>query len=432
MSEMTKTVTFIVCGLVAALAAWATRPNYSDPTAATGGGAGEVLFPEFEDPFAAASLEVTQYNEELGEISTFEVAQKDGRWVIPSHDDYPADAEENFKDAAMLLVGLKAIDAVSESRSDHELYGVKAPDPEQLSAGDKGVGKMLVFKDDRGSRLAELIIGEPVKGKDKQRYVRRPSDDRTYIAEIDPTKISTNFDDWIKDDLLELSSFDVQQIELRDYSVQSQFTPRGLAVQYDQRFHAKVNWTDDSKWELEELSEFRNGQLEKTELLETEELNATAMNDMKSALDDLTIVDVRRKPEGLKADLSADQGFSQDREAVESLVDLGFYPASMPDGGVELLSSEGEVLCRTKDGVEYTLRFGKIAIGKDESKLNRFVMVTAALNEAALPRPELEDLPKEEAAADSSDDAQANANAETASANAETADEDRQRGSRKS
>ena len=404
MTEMTKTATFVVCGLVAAFAAWATRPDYSDPSAVAGG-AGEILFPDFEDPFAAANLAITEYDEELGEISTFEIDQKDGNWVIPTHDDYPADADKNFKDAATLLVGLKAIDVVSEIRGDHELYGVKAPDPEGLRAGDKGVGKMLVFKSENGNRLAELIIGESVKGNEDQRYVRIPSEDQTYIAEIDPSKISTSFDDWIKDDLLELSSFDVQQMELLDYSVQPQLTPRGMEYRYEQRFHAKVDWTEDSKWELAELSEFRNGQLEPTQLLETEELNTQALNDMKSALDDLTIVDVRRKPEGLRADLSADKGFSQDQETVESLVEKGYFPAGLPDGRVQLFSSEGEVICRTKNGVEYTLRFGGIAIGQDESKLNRYVMVTAALNEAALPRPELEDLPKEteESAADTED-----------------------------
>ena len=394
MSEIAKTMTFVACGLVAAFAAWASRPDYSDPDAVAGSGAGEVLFPEFEDPFAAASMKITEYDEEVGEVSEFEIAQRDGTWVIPTHDDYPADADENFQDAAMLLVGLKAIDGVSESRGDHELYGVRSPNPDNLKAGDKGVGKLLSFRDANGGRIAELIIGEEVKESEGQRYVRREGEDRTYIATIDPSKASTKFEDWIKDDLLELNAFDVKQLELRDYTVQSQFTPRGLAVQYDQRFQAKINWTDESKWDLAELSEFRNGDLAPTELLETEELNTESLNDMKSALDDLVIVDVRQKPPGLKADLSADQGFTQDQSAVQSLVDMGFYPATLPEGGVELLSSEGEVLCRTKDAVEYTLRFGKSAIGQDDSTLNRFVMVTASLNEEALPRPELEEVPE--------------------------------------
>ena len=40
----------------------------------------------------------------------------------------------------------------------------------------------------------------------------------------------------------------------------------------------------------------------------------------------------------------------------------GFYLARIEDGGpLELYSNEGEVRCGTKEGVEYTLRFGRIA-----------------------------------------------------------------------
>ncbi len=396
MSEMTKTLTFIVTGLVAVLAAWATRPTYDDVT--TPDGVGQPMFAEFDDPFKATSLEVVEYDEDLGEISKFEIAQKDGSWVIPSHADYPADAEENFKDAATLLIGLNVIAMKSENRSDHELYGVVAPDPDKVQAGDRGVGKLVVMKDAQGSRLAEIVIGKEVKDQEGQRYVRRPSDDRVYIVKIDPDKVSTKFEDWIKEDLLELNAWDVEQMEINDYSVQSTFTPQGLAVQYDQRFLMTVNWTEDSKWELGKLSEFRNGTLQPTEPLETEELNKTALDGMKSALDDLKIVDVARKPEGLRADLSADKELSQDRETVESLIKRGFYPASMPDGGVQLLSSEGEIICRTKDGIAYTLRFGDIAVGQDESTLNRYVMVTTAVDENSFERPQLEPLPEEDKA----------------------------------
>ena len=40
-----------------------------------------------------------------------------------------------------------------------------------------------------------------------------------------------------------------------------------------------------------------------------EELNAAKLDEMKTALDDLKIVDVRRKPAGLSADLKASADF---------------------------------------------------------------------------------------------------------------------------
>ena len=123
----------------------------------------------------------------------------------------------------------------------------------------------------------------------------------------------------------------------------------------------------------------------------------------KDALDDLEIVDVQSKPKGLGADLKADKGFLNDVEGTQSLIQRGFYPVPMPDGKIELLSSDGEVLVRSKEGVEYVLRFGQVAGVEEEgeeSSLNRFLFVTARLWDEHFPTPELEKLP--EAAGDAS------------------------------
>ena len=76
----------------------------------------EVLFEKLDDPAQAASLEILRYNEELGEIHEFKVAKngKTGLWTIPSHSDYPADAEDRIRDVATSLVGLKVLGVVTE------------------------------------------------------------------------------------------------------------------------------------------------------------------------------------------------------------------------------------------------------------------------------------------------------------------------------
>lgn len=95
----------------------------------------------------------------------------------------------------------------------------------------------------------------------------------------------------------------------------------------------------------------------------------------------LEIVDVDRKPENLKEDLKADDGFASDQAGVSSLIQHGFYPVQMPSGEIEVLSADGEVLVHTKEGVEYVLRFGKVE-GVDteggEGKLNRYLLVSAS------------------------------------------------------
>ena len=77
------------------------------------------------------------------------------------------------------------------------------------------------------------------------------------------------------------------------------------------------------------------------------------MNTLLSTVDDLKIVGVRVKPEGLTQQLSlSGDGFKVGLEDRLSLQSKGYYFTH--DG--QLLSNEGEFQCRTKDGVIYTLR----------------------------------------------------------------------------
>ena len=62
-----------------------------------------------------------------------------------------------------------------------------------------------------------------------QRYVREAGRDVVYVIEIDPAKLSTNFEDWIEKDLLKLNAWDLQQVEIKDYSAEMVpvMTPEG-------------------------------------------------------------------------------------------------------------------------------------------------------------------------------------------------------------
>ena len=62
-----------------------------------------------------------------------------------------------------------------------------------------------------------------------------------------------------------------------------------------------------------------------TKLAEDEELNTEKLNALKTAIDDLKIVDVERKPTGLSRDLRVTDEFVNNNEAVRSLATRGFY-----------------------------------------------------------------------------------------------------------
>jgi hypothetical protein len=394
MSQRAKTIAFVVAALVVAGAAYIVQPRQqvTDPVDLVD----EVLFADFDDPNRAASLEIVRYDEALGEIHTFEVAKDTatGVWSIPSHDNYPADAEEQMRDAALSLVGLRVLGIASQDAADHELLGVREPNRESTRLGDRGVGTLVSFQDSGGDKLAELVIGKAVRAAEGQRFVRRPGQDIVYVVKIDPAKLSTNFQDWIEEDLLQLNAFDIETLRMRDYSILQTAAGARLELRSD----ASVNWNaTDSKWELDRLVAFRGQEEVPTELLPTEELNAQRLNDAKSALADLAIVDVRRKPAGLGADLKADAAFIDNPDHQRNLLAMGFYTSRTPDGKFDLLSANGEIHPIVKDGYEYVLRFGGVTGSGDEEEtgLNRYLFVTARFLDEKFPQPVLEELPPE-------------------------------------
>ena len=121
MTQSTKSAIFIGVAVAAALAAVAMRPTM--PTANEKDMRGKALTAEF-DPTTAASLDIVEFDESTSTLRPFQVAQAVDkgkmRWSIPSHDNYPADAQEQLAGAATALLGLKILDVAGDSPGDHE------------------------------------------------------------------------------------------------------------------------------------------------------------------------------------------------------------------------------------------------------------------------------------------------------------------------
>lgn len=399
-NELTKTLLFVGAAILTLGIAVVIQPSKGG--ASIDDEVGKPLFPELSSA-EANGLEVISYDEELGEIDRFKVAQQEqGIWAIPSKQNYPADAQERLVNSATMFVDLDVVNVVSEKDSDHQTFGVVEPS-QDTKVGEEGVGTLVTVFDGQ-TKLAALVIGKPVKGLDGQHYVRRPGKSRVYQVKIDPSQLSTRFADWIETDLLKLNTWDLSSLTMKDYSVESQRTLQGFAItNYDQRLEVKVS-DDNGTWILDRLKEFRDGELSIATLEPGEELNKERLDTLKDALGDLKIVDVERKPKGLGADLKADKAFLDDMESKISLADKGFFAVTFEDGSTDLWCSDGELLVDTKEGVRYILRFGQIAglgesvEGEDggdaETTVNRYMFVSVQLNEAQFPEPELEPLPE--------------------------------------
>lgn len=399
MKEPQKTGIFAAIAIVALVAALLTQPQRStvDRSGAKAM-VGKELFPEFKDPLEASSLSLVKFDETLGTIDEFEVRKDNqtGVWIIPSHAGYPADAETQMRDAATLFVGMKVLGLASESREDHSLYGVVEPNVNQLKVGDQGVGLLVKIKDTKDKDLAGLIVGKEIANQPGRRFVRIPTQDATYDVQIDTTPLTTQFGKWIEKDLLNLSSFDIAGLGIRDYSVA---VGDGNEVILSQQYDADlVLDSETSKWKIQNWVGYRDGTPFPQQIPDGLAANDSRLNEVKNALDQLEIVDVERKPAGLSADLKADKDILQKMTPdFISLREKGFLPIRRSGNETELLSTSGELLVTLNDGVQYTLRFGNLVgdqTKSDADALSRALMVVAKLDESRFPPPELQPLPE--------------------------------------
>ncbi|MGD0383173.1 MAG: DUF4340 domain-containing protein [Thermoguttaceae bacterium] len=424
MNENAKTITLVTIAAALALIAWISRPGQW--TGSPNKAVGEKLTADF-DPLSAASMEITEYDESTATVHPFQVALVDfkgkSRWSIPSHSDYPADAEKQVANAATALMGLQILSVEGDTPADHEKFGVVDPDLKTLKAGASGVGMRVTIRDKNSKDLLSLVIGKEVPGRPTLRYVRRAGQDPIYTAAISTANLSTNFDKWIEKNILKMNAWDLDRLWVRDYSTALAMDEQGqVGVERENRGEIVLQYNDqgEPRWKLiEDRKVNKDGTLSPVKMADDEELNVAKIDELKNALDDLKIVDVLRKPEGISADLKASADFTNKKEAFLTLAARGFIVAMTKAGGdVEICSKEGEVRSLMKDGVEYVLRFGEIAAGSDTGTAkqdekdkdqkegpdkggkkpaagqNRYLFVMADFIPDAIPKPKLEPLPE--------------------------------------
>lgn len=365
---------FGVVALILLSAAFLTTPGSVTPDDFTD--LGEAFFPDFIDPNVATTLEVIEFDEETAAARPFKVTYKEGRWTIPSHYDYPADGKDRLARTAAGMIGLKKDDYRTSNVSDYETCNVVDPLDEATTL--KGRGKRVTIKDKNDQVLADLIFGEKLAERSDLRFVRVPGQKRVYVAKTD-MDISTNFADWIEPDLLQVEQAEVTQVTLRDYSINE----RTRTV--DRRGTLVLTKKDD-EWSADKMSS-------------GEEVDMTKMNELLREVDELKIVGVRTKPEGLSAGLRRTEGDVPITQAnILSLQSKGYYFTR--DGS--LLSNEGELEVRGGNGVTYVLRFGEVLFGsgdavsaggesegteEDGPGENRYLFITASFDQNLLPEP---------------------------------------------
>jgi len=392
MTELAKTWTFVAVALLLTGAAVVSTRDRSTRNE-TFNDQGQPFFPEFKDPLASTDLEVVDFEPSTATASRFRVMFKDNKWVIPSHYDFPADARDRLSKTAAAVMDLTKDSIRSDRADDQEEMGVIDP-LDTKTTTTKGRGKRITLRDASEKVLADFVIGNEIKDRTGQRFVRVPGQKRTYGVKL-KAEPSTRFADWIETNLLKLEAGKIRKIEFDNYKVNlEQGYQRGEILDIERK-DSSAPWTMAG-------------------VPADQELDSDKLRTLTDALADLKIVGVRPKPPGLTRDLkkSDSEGIKLTANTVASLQSKGFYMTK--DG--RLLSNQGDVRVFTEEGVVYTLRFGEVFFGtgddltagapddaekkgeaKDKAKKsegtteNRYVMVTVSFDPELITRPKPED-----------------------------------------
>lgn len=332
------TILYVAVALATAAGAWSMRPK--DFATVAYEDTGEALFPDFVDPTSAASLEVIGWDEEAAKIVTFKVQQKGGIWVIPSHNDYPADGTKRMGEAAASFVDVKKDIYFGDNPTDHAKFGVL--DPQGSTGQGEEKGKRITLEDESGKTLVDVIVGKKIEGKDGMYYVRYPAPEgdehsaksrRVYGSKIN-LNITTKFGDWIEKDLLHVERDEITTLVYDPYTVDEnagQVLGRNplVAKVADGEAGGSAEWVP----------------AEKTDVPAGKELDGFKVRQMASSIANIQIVGVRPRPQQL---------------TLRDLQSKGFFVASDPQGAAQLFGNEGQASIVTKDGLRYTLFFGEV------------------------------------------------------------------------
>ncbi len=374
MSSTARTGLFVagavLCLAITGMVEWMQRPAEIKEF----GRVGQPFYADFTDPTTAVALEVYAFDADDVRPLEFRVTRlENGRWVIPSHHNYPADAADRLARTAASIIGVERGALVTRWPADHAQYGVVDPHQESLKIGDvEGVGKRIILRGDDGQVLADYIIGNPVEGGEKQFYVRHPAEDEVYITTLD-IDLSTKFTDWIETNLLELDSWKVTELQVNDYSFDEL---RGTVTEREVSVLTRKDSSDP--WTLAGLDD------------ESSEVNTEAVRKTVDTLGSLKVIGVRPKQKGLTPELKLDRSViksQRDVDAMQSdLLTRGFLlqPGESGDpSALSLMAREGELAAATNEGLVYRLYFGRAFTGSQEELEIGFTSTSTDEAEAA-------------------------------------------------
>ncbi len=304
---------------------------------------GEVIGREGVQPEEIADIKVVTWDAATKQNRVFQVHRKGEGWSIPSHFDYPADAEKQVGQAAGIL-GVKRGRFVSADPKDFAELGLIDPstDAALTAPAETEPGRRITIKDGAGATLLDMVVGK--SAGEAGSFVREAGSNDIYTAKVDALSLRTSFTDWVKPDLLQVKPEDIRAISVKDYSVDE----RSQRIEN----RAELTFTRPTAEAVWASPQAPSGKQPKK----------ADVDGLVNALTWLKLAGIRPfDPSWLQT-----RGFFlvESPELVESpnrmVVSIG--------GGrrAALIGNEGETTVATKEGLVYHLFFGEVALGDDE------------------------------------------------------------------
>lgn len=195
----------LLAAAVLSFAVAATAYVSTRPWTAAGGGASETMLPALKSNVdKIAAIEMVQGSNVL------KVAVKDGKWVIASGEDYPA----NVDAVRRLIFAASEASLVERKTAKPDLLGsLGVGDPKTPGASSR----LIRFLDGSGAVIGEIIAGNAKNdafGASKSgTYVRKPGDDQSWLANRSVDG-STTLSDWAKTRIIDLPTDSIKNASI--------------------------------------------------------------------------------------------------------------------------------------------------------------------------------------------------------------------------
>lgn len=379
---------------------------------------GRKLFEHFDDPGKMTRVEFTRIDPKTGEPQQLVLVRDGEEWRLPGLSNFPAENAEQVAKVVAPLMQLTVLDVVDETvnKKDsaqterfHFECGLANPldsngylgsdsfvdasqersDSSETPEKSLNQGYALAVKIDgeNGEKLVNLLIGarvpESAATRDN-RFVRFPDDDVVYSVDFSgestqedgsvefkefPERVSFDPKDWIDQDLLRISRWDVVSLAAYDYSFSLKKTENGFEQANTQQngvavFKQNPDNSLSRVWSLARVLKLgADGAWQDASSINPESADNDVLNATADVLGALKVVEVRKKPSALSAIFRDGRMGSELIAQSESLGELGFSFFDVdplePDKIVPTLVGEGgTVELKMKEGVKIVLVFG--------------------------------------------------------------------------